>query len=1515
MAATWKTVRIFISSTFRDMHAERDLLVHDVFLELKERCARRCLHLIDVDLRWGVTEEEERQGKVLEICFDEIDRCRPFFIGLLGERYGPSNYYIPDNDKFQWVRELEAAESGHSVTALEFYHAVLRDHSMGTRAFFYFRDPSFLTDPVFLSEVSAERQRDFVPESQDAARRLKALKDEVRERFPAFENYPCRYGGLDEKGQVKLIDLEAFGKRVVDDLWEAIKIENPQDEAPSDDLAIERAHHEAFIEGRSERFIGRREVLAQLTKFADDPVKGMLVVTGSAGCGKSALLANFARQYTDEHPQDFVLVHFIGVSPGSTDIRRTLVRLCRELARHSGVQERIPTDYSELRQTFFNFLEHAATHGKVLLVLDALNQLDESHYAHALDWLPRELPSGSKIIVSTTAESDCLQALRSRHSSLLETGVDALTELERKEIVRQTLAVYRKHLDERPEQNQMALLLSKHGSESPLYLTVACEEMRVFGDFERVTERINGLPAEIEPLFEQVLERIEATSERFDPGKGRERVRDALSLLECSRYGLLESEMLELLAREGEEHLPQAIWARLYRSLKFYLRPSGDAGENDRGLLDFFHGQLAKATRQRYFRSESEEASSHQRLARYFRRKADPNEDGRWSANYPRGLTELPHHLLTGKRYDDLFQIARDETFLLAQASTFTDEPGTQLDTLQKALAGAAEIDDAAKMAEFMLAHVRRLMKLAEGSPLAALCEGRLEQALNLADMIFSGDKDKGVLWFLFMAWHLKGQERNDDARKILTDLAAENLSKLEDPLDGDDFFELVILALCALSEVDEFSFLKVLEKLLDGKGHLKVCQNLLARHQWREKNSQIGRELNLAFQVAEKVSDEHWRACILSEIARTQAASGYIAEAAMIFESALKTARNIQGYYRAATLKEIAKAQAACGQFEVAFSTVSEIDDVYAFDRACALNAIAKSLIALGKVEKGEITFAEAIRVARQADEEDLPSHILREVATAQAEAGRIDAAIKTAREIKVEYDRVTALRAVLQGEATAGLFEEVIETAGEIGDEFSPIDALREVARAQVLKGKVEGAKTFDEAIKTAKELRDERSQGYALRWIVEAQATVGNIVEAIQTARAIRTGWREDALMAIAKAQAAAGQVVEAGATLSEAMAVRDVDLGHHREVALREIVKALAKAGRFDEALATVSKLLHEHRADALTGIGRAQAAVGRDAEALETVKLIDDEDDLTRALTEIAETQTKVGSILEAGKTFVEATRLALRAKLSERSTALLCIVNAQAATGRVEEAIETAREISDERFPEGALRSIVTVQGLAGRIDEAIETATEINEKYRVHALVDIVKAQAGAGRVEDAIRTLSEIGSDYLREEPLIEIAKAWAVAGEVDEAVNTIRSICNEYTQTRGLREVAVAQASVGNATESGRTFARAIETARTINSDSSRESALRDIAEAQATTGQFEAAINTIRDLVNPINAISSVAEVFVSKGAKASFKQLLAPASYYGFSVYKTCGFLARLYSDDGAAIDRIAALVL
>lgn len=54
-AVKWRKVYVFISSTFNDMHAERDYLLKQVFQKLRAWCERRRLRLVDIALRWGVT--------------------------------------------------------------------------------------------------------------------------------------------------------------------------------------------------------------------------------------------------------------------------------------------------------------------------------------------------------------------------------------------------------------------------------------------------------------------------------------------------------------------------------------------------------------------------------------------------------------------------------------------------------------------------------------------------------------------------------------------------------------------------------------------------------------------------------------------------------------------------------------------------------------------------------------------------------------------------------------------------------------------------------------------------------------------------------------------------------------------------------------------------------------------------------------------------------------------------------------------------------------------------------------------------------------------------------------------------------------------------------------------------------------------------------------------------------------------------------------------------------------------
>ena len=125
-----RQIRIFISSTFRDMQPERDYLVGKVFPSLKRYCRDRDVTLIELDLRWGISEEEAKQGKVVEICLREIENTHPFFIGLLGERYGTTLSYEEMAAKtrifesYPWIDKDFA--QGLSITEIEMQYGVLR---------------------------------------------------------------------------------------------------------------------------------------------------------------------------------------------------------------------------------------------------------------------------------------------------------------------------------------------------------------------------------------------------------------------------------------------------------------------------------------------------------------------------------------------------------------------------------------------------------------------------------------------------------------------------------------------------------------------------------------------------------------------------------------------------------------------------------------------------------------------------------------------------------------------------------------------------------------------------------------------------------------------------------------------------------------------------------------------------------------------------------------------------------------------------------------------------------------------------------------------------------------------------------------------------------------------------------------------------------------------------------------------------------------------------------------------
>ena len=122
-----RQIRVFISSTFRDMQDEREQLMKFTFPRLRKLAAERDVTLTELDLRWGITEEESKSGKVVDICLREIENSVPFFIGIVGNRYGwiPEKKDLDDNVITHFPSVNDYLANNLSVTEMEMQFGVL----------------------------------------------------------------------------------------------------------------------------------------------------------------------------------------------------------------------------------------------------------------------------------------------------------------------------------------------------------------------------------------------------------------------------------------------------------------------------------------------------------------------------------------------------------------------------------------------------------------------------------------------------------------------------------------------------------------------------------------------------------------------------------------------------------------------------------------------------------------------------------------------------------------------------------------------------------------------------------------------------------------------------------------------------------------------------------------------------------------------------------------------------------------------------------------------------------------------------------------------------------------------------------------------------------------------------------------------------------------------------------------------------------------------------------------------
>ena len=650
----WKTARIFISSTFRDMHGERDLLTRYVFPELRRRAHDLRVHLYEVDLRWGVTEEDTKHHKAIEICMTEINKSN-YFIGILGQRYGwcPTEYSVPESVEYDWIRHYP---KGRSITELEMYHGALADPDKVTgKAFFYFRDKGVM------DEIPTKYIGHFKDESFENEEKIESLKSKIRTSgIEVFDNYPSHWMGV-VQNKPMLSSLEDFGKRVINNLWNAIQRDYPLEEETENPYEAASELNEEIMLQEVGTFIGRMSILHEGLEAINDS-KGVVLFTGRPGSGKTAFMAEVAEKFSD----NAISVHFVGTFPGSSSISFILSSICWEAKKRFSIKKPIPRDYLELAKEWTSFVQTHQVNNYIVFI-DGVELLEDENNGRSLNWIPTILPDNVTIVLSVNEGSSCHKILKKRDPPPKEVIVGNLDMSDKADIVRCKLGHYRKELDESPFNNQMKLLLTKREAGNPLYLLLACEELRMFGVYEQVGFFLKKLPTTTAGLLQEILSRLEVEH-------GTELVSSSLTILCLVRDGLKETEMANILSllfsnpsTGGKGRIPPSVLARLIRSIQTFLQPYQSSASE---TLILSHKEIEKAVKSRYSRGAGadRERQLHKIIAQYFRSTIDPNHDLSFTGTDTHSFTELPYHLVAAGDWKELESIACNLKFAVQKS-------------------------------------------------------------------------------------------------------------------------------------------------------------------------------------------------------------------------------------------------------------------------------------------------------------------------------------------------------------------------------------------------------------------------------------------------------------------------------------------------------------------------------------------------------------------------------------------------------------------------------------------------------------------------------------------------------------------------------------------------------------------------------------------------------------------------------------------------------------------------------
>jgi energy-coupling factor transporter ATP-binding protein EcfA2 len=514
-------IRIFISSTFKDLNDERNYLVNVIFPELVRITRERGITLTIIDLRWGIPDEASI-FKVIKTCFDEIDKARPHFIGIVGERYGyvPSedenarlNLQVIDNEQIK--RKLEEyTKNNLSITEMEMEYGVFSEPKNAQFSYFYFK------------------------KGENKNERINRLKDKIR-----VDNSTWHWSRKEFESPKEL------GEEIKNDYLAMLDANFPKVELMP--LDIERRINREYSEYILKDYLPDEKTIKCIIEELDKNRK--ILVTGEVGIGKSSALAYIARKYEKEHQGALVIEHYFGAT-GNYTSRDIAIRMLNEIKDRleklkvdtAGLE--IPQDELEIFNKIGQWMTYLPDWEDTLLLVDGTDQVDEIENLRFLAYLP-----AIRVIASARANTEAYRyVVDDLNYKPIE--LKPLNEEIKKRVIRDFLERHGKKLTE----EQLELAVKAKQTSNPLYLRIFLEEILRIGELrdesskesqdQFITRQIerylrkDNKELELKDLYGLVIERIGSVLKKYFNADASD-VMNFLKTIAVSRNGLSQYEI------------------------------------------------------------------------------------------------------------------------------------------------------------------------------------------------------------------------------------------------------------------------------------------------------------------------------------------------------------------------------------------------------------------------------------------------------------------------------------------------------------------------------------------------------------------------------------------------------------------------------------------------------------------------------------------------------------------------------------------------------------------------------------------------------------------------------------------------------------------------------------------------------------------------------------------------------------------------------------------------------------